>query len=166
MTGRLGRLQKEFELKIPAFVLMSNHFHLLMLTPKEDIDRIMYFFMKDTTKAMQRHTGRINKIYGGRYKGCLIDNHRYLLSAYKYIYQNPLRSNLCKQAENYKFSSLNPQTKEQLTFDIDEIVPLSIQSKNGGLEYRWINESFTPLESKGIKIGLSRTKFCLKKEEV
>lgn len=163
MTSNLGLLQKEFDLKIPAFVLMNNHFHLLMLTPKEDIDRVMYFFMKRTTLAMQKHCGRINKIFGGRYKGCLIDNQFYLLNAYKYIYQNPLKEGLVGRAEEYRFSTLNPNVIQFLPFKKDEIVPLSLQSSCGLLESRWINETFSVEEASSIKHGLSRSQFALKR---
>lgn len=165
MTSKLGNLQKEFELKISAFVLMNNHFHLLMLSPKEDIDRVMFFFMKDTTKTMQKHSLRINKIYGGRYKGCLVENQRYLLTAYKYIYQNPIRAGLSIRAEEYKFSSLNEETLKYLPFKVEEIVPLSLQSKNKVLESRWINDTFSSNEIKSIKTGLSRTQFRFEKDK-
>lgn len=165
LTGKLGKLQKEFDLKISAFVLMNNHFHLLMLSPVEDIDRVMFFFMKDTTKAMQKHSLRINKIYGGRYKGCLIDNQRYLLSAYKYIYQNPLRAGLSKKAEEYKFSTLNMESLSYLPFNLEEVVPLSLQSRNKILESRWINQSFTPEIIKSIQTGLKKSHFRFEKDK-
>lgn len=164
MTSNLARLQQEFDLKLPAFVLMNNHFHLILLTPKEDIDRVMYFFMKRTTLAMQKHSGRINKIFGGRYKGCLIDNQFYLLNAYKYIYRNPVKGRIVEKAENYSFSTLNPDTIKFLPFKKEEIVPLSLQSYSGLLECRWINESFSTQEDESIKYGLSRTEFRLKRE--
>lgn len=143
MTSKLGKLQKEFDLKISAFVLMDNHFHLLMLTPSEDIDRVMYFFMKNSTLAMQKHCGRINKIFGGRYKGCLIDNQSYLLNAYRYILRNPVRAGISQFAQDYTYSSLNPDSSHSLTLKIEEIVPLSLQSQNKILEWRWVNEAFT-----------------------
>jgi len=165
MTGKLGKLQKDFDLKISAFVLMNNHFHLLLISPNEDIDKVMFFFMKDTTKAMQKHSLRINKIYGGRYRGCLIDNQRYLLSAYKYIYQNPLRAGLSKRAEEYEFSTLNLATLKYLPLKIEEVVPLTLQSSNKVLECRWINETFSANEIKSIKTGLSRTQFKFEKDK-
>ena len=164
MTGKLGKLQKEYDLKISAFVLMNNHFHLLMLTPREDIDRVMYFFMKRTTLAMQKHSGRINKIFGGRYKGCLIDNQMYLLNAYKYIYRNPIRGEITQFAQDYPYSSLNPDIAQSLPFRIEEIVPLSLQSHSRMLEWRWINESFTTEETTSIKFGLSKSQFRLKRD--
>lgn len=77
---KLKMLQREYKVKIGAFVLMNKHFHLLILTPEEDIDRIMYFLMKDVTLTIQKNSGRINKIFGGRYryKVCIIEHHNYL----------------------------------------------------------------------------------------
>lgn len=164
MTSKLSSLQKEYDLKIAAFVLMNNHFHLLMLTPKENIDRVMYFFMKDTTKMMQSKLGRVNRIYSGRYKGCLIEKQNYLLNAYKYVYQNPLRAGIAKRAEDYAYSTLNSNSTRH-NLKIEEIVPLTLQSKNRILESRWINETFTQVEASSIKKGLSRTKFTYSKEK-
>lgn len=161
LTGQLAKLQKQFDLKIAAFVLMSNHFHLLMLTPTEDIDWVMFYFMKDTTKIINKHSGRINRVYGSRYRGCLIDNYHYLLSAYKYIYQNPIRAGLSDRAQDYKFSTLN--TSIHFPFNIEEIVPLTLQSRNKEIESRWINETFTPDEGSSIRSGLAKPKFKYKK---
>ena len=106
MTERLSKLQNIYQIKIAAFVLMNNHFHLLVLSPNEDIDKIMYFFMKETTLDIQKCTGRINKIFGGRYKGTVIDNYNYLVNVYKYIYRNPVEVSLAVKAEHYPYSTL------------------------------------------------------------
>ena len=161
MTSELAKIQNQFDLKISAFVLMNNHFHLLMMTPNKDIDWVMFYFMKDTTKKMQKELGRINRIYGSRYRGCLIENQHYLLNVYKYIYLNPIRAGLVERAELYQFSTLNSSIS--YPFKLDPIVPLSLQSHNRELEYRWINETFSLEESSSISTGLSRTEFCYSK---
>jgi putative transposase len=158
-TILLGQLQKEYEIKISAFVLMNNHFHLLILTPNEDIDRVMYFLMKKSTLKIQKQTGRINKIYGGRYKGSIIENHRYLLNVYKYIYRNPIAAGICEKAEDYEFSTLfNVLNRRQLPFDVEPIIE--------GAELEWINQSFKEKEAQSIQFGLKRTIFEYKKERI
>lgn len=163
MTNELSKLQEKFDLRISAFVLMNNHFHLLMMTPDKDIDWVMFYFMKDTTKKMQRELGRINRIYGSRYRGCLIENQHYLMNVYKYIYLNPIRAGLAARAEQYQFSTLNNNLN--LPFKLDPVVPLSLQSHNRELECRWINETFSLEESSSIKTGLSKTEFCYSKNK-
>lgn len=147
IISKLKMLQKEHKIKVGAFVLMNNHFHLLILTPEEDIDRIMYFLMKGVTLTIQSKTGRINKIFGGRYKGCIIEHHNYLMNVYKYIYRNPVAAGLTTRAEDYVFSTLHQGN----SLDLEPIV-----SKN---ELDWLNESFKIKEADSIKYGLTRTKF-------
>lgn len=155
--SKLFELQKEFKIQIGGFVLMDNHFHLLLLSPQEDIDRVMYFLMKDTTRKIQKRTGRINKIFGGRYKGSIIETHNYLLNVYKYIYRNPIAAGISNEAENYQFSTLHYLIfKKKLPFDVYEIL------LTPGLS--WINQSFKSEEAQSIKWGLSRTIFQFQKD--
>lgn len=154
-NSRLRNLQEKFDLKIGAFVLMNNHFHLLLLTPNEDIDRIMYFFMKDVTKDIQRRTGRINKIFGGRYKGCLIENHYYLVNVYRYIYQNPLRAGIVNRIEDYPFSTFSDKN-----FRLEELFP----EMNRGHELEWLNASTQDEETKSIKCALRKSVFSYMKQ--
>ncbi|MES2525740.1 MAG: transposase [Bdellovibrionota bacterium] len=162
MMRELNKLQRESELKISAFVLMNNHFHLLALTPNEPIDRVMYFFMKNVTKKMQKRTGRINKIFGGRYKGCLIDNSKYLLNVYKYIYRNPVAAGMVERAEEYPFSTFHIKN-EAFTIQLDKVMPMNIAISDH-VEKQWVNSTFEDEEVESLKWGLSKTKFKYKKE--
>lgn len=168
MIAELVKLQKVFDLKIAAFVLMNNHYHLLILTPKTDIDRVMYFFMKEVTIKIQKCTDRINKIFGGRYKGSLIENDRYLFNVYKYIYRNPLVVQLCDRAEDYPYSTLYYQHRPHLKFPIS-LEPLS-ELNDCGLfferdELRWINNAFLGKEAESIRSGLKKSTFSYAKDK-
>lgn len=161
MTGKLHELQKKFDLEIGAFVLMNNHFHLLILSPEEDIDRVMYFFMKEVTLSIQKRTKRINKIFGGRYKGCIIEHQNYLMNVFKYIYRNPVAAGITEKAENYPYSTLfyqlNPLTQQPFELtrlfgrDVESILP-------------WLNASFKEEEAQSIKSGLRKSVFDYKKD--
>lgn len=156
---KLNELQIEFNVQIGGFVLMNNHFHLLIMSPEEDIDRIMYFLMKDSTLRIQKQSGRINRIFGGRYKGSIIENHQYLLNVYKYVYRNPVAAGICEKAESYEYSSLHYLIyKKNLPFKLYEIL------LTPGLN--WINQSFKDEEARSIKWGLSRTKFQFQKDPI
>lgn len=156
MTLRLKGLQKQYNIKISAFVLMNNHFHLLVLTPVESIDRIMYFFMKDLTLEIQKHSGRINKVFGGRYRGSMIKNGSYLLNVYKYIYRNPVVAGLSKIAEDYPYSTLfyEYQPNAIRPFQLEKVGHQFLMN-----ELEWINQGFESAESQSIKTGLKKTVF-------
>lgn len=169
MTERLDKLQGDYQIKIAAFVLMNNHFHLLVLTPKEDIDRIMYFFMKETTLDIQRCTGRINKIFGGRYKGSMITNYGYLVNVYKYIYRNPVEVGLTERAEQYPYSTLFYKNKPNVRapFRIEKILPSHAFDEYEDLdELKWINQKFEKYEAESISGGLQRSIFAYEKDKM
>ena len=162
---KLAQLQDRFQIKISAFVLMSNHFHLLLLTPSLGIDKIMYFLMKDITLEIQKHTGRINKIFGGRYKGSLIKHDTYLTNVYKYIYLNPVKSGLVSRAELYPFSTLYYKTNRQaeLPYSVENIFPIHPFCENLD-ELKWINLRFDEAEYASIKTGLRKSEFAYAKD--
>tara|TARA_R110000868_G_scaffold61524_6_gene187041 strand:- start:21773 stop:22465 length:693 start_codon:yes stop_codon:yes gene_type:complete len=166
MTRKLEDLQRKFNIKIAAFVLMNNHFHLLVLSPDEDIDRVMYFFMKDVTIDIQKASGRINKIFGGRYKGCIIENYRYLINVLKYVYRNPVEAKLCEKAEDYPYSTLFTSSKSMLTpIRVQNIIPDHAFDEYERLIFlTWVNQGFEKTESESISVGLSRSVFAYMKD--
>ncbi len=95
-----------FNIDIHAFVLMSNHFHLLVRAPEGNLSQAMNYFMRETSRQIGYSAGRINQTYGGRFLRSQIQSHHYYLNAYKYIYRNPIEAGVCEKAEEYKFSSL------------------------------------------------------------
>lgn len=156
MTRKLGVLQREHGIKVASFVLMNNHFHLLLLTPNEDIDRVMYFFMKEVTLELLKCTGRINKIFGGRYKGSIIQSYGHLVNVYKYILRNPIEVSLSDRAENYPYSTLFPSIQISCAFTFEQFENLD--------ELSWINQRFEKHEADSIRCGLSKTIFAYEKD--
>lgn len=127
----------------------------------------MYFFMKRVTLKMQKKTGRINKIFGGRYKGSLIESFNYLVNVYKYILRNPIEAKLSKNAEDYAYSTLFYH------HHIDVEIPIELEQLFGGVAFEeaqhlsvisWINQSFSPHEAHSIKLGLKKTYFAYEKD--
>ena len=162
MIDELSRLQKDFKIEIGAFVLMNNHFHLLILSPQEDLSRIMYFFMKNVTVKIQKKSGRINKIFGGRYKASFIHEMSYLLNAYKYIYQNPVKANITSEVQFYPYSTASWKVESSSEpFGLNNILGELGNIKNVKL---WLNQEFSEQENKSIKFGLSKTTFIYQKD--
>lgn len=136
---------------------MNNHFHLLLLTPEEDIDRVMYFLMKKLTLVIQKKSGRINRIFGGRYKGCLIENERYLMNVYKYIYRNPVAADLCEKSELYPYSTLFYKVQgKRMPLEVTNLFDLGCD------ELEWLNQTFQDREVESVRFGLSKTIFQYK----
>lgn len=96
-----------YKVDIIAFVLMQNHYHLIIKTPESNIDLFMYEFNKRLSLLIRTKSKRINYVFGGRYKWSLIRSQTYLYNCYRYVYQNPVRAGITKRCENYPYSSLH-----------------------------------------------------------
>lgn len=96
-----------YGLRIHSFVLMSNHFHLLLTAPEGNLSQALLYFMRETSREITRMSGRINQTYGNRHHKTRISDYHYFMNTYKYVYQNPVRAGICKHVEDYPFSSLN-----------------------------------------------------------
>ena len=70
-----------FGCKLHAYVLMSNHVHLL-LTPKEAgaVSQLMHAFSRNYVGLFNGRHGRTGTLWEGRYKACLVDSGSYFLA--------------------------------------------------------------------------------------
>lgn len=140
--------------KLHAFVLMSNHYHMLLTTPNSDIDSFMYFFNKELSLQLRNKTQLKNRMLGGRYKYSIVSSNNYLWRVFRYVYQNPLRAQMCHKVEEYLFSTLSCQINcrpfplpiDRELFDVNENI-------------HWLNEKLPDDQSAGIKKGLSHPQF-------
>ena len=102
----IAKAQASYPTNIEAFVLMANHYHLLIWTPNSDIDKFMYVLNSSISKEIRIRTKRINRIFGDRYKWTLVDHERYYLQVLRYIYQNPVKAQVTSTCHDYPFSTL------------------------------------------------------------
>ena len=92
---------------IHAYVLMTNHVHLLM-TPQTEwgIGKVMQMLGRYYVQYFNHTYGRSGTLWDGRYKATLIDSERYLLTCYRYIELNPVRAeDMVDHPSEYPWSS-------------------------------------------------------------
>lgn len=88
-----------------AYCLMSNHFHLVIQTPRANISRSMQYLNSQYAKFFNwRHRYR-GHAYEGRFEGPLIEDGYYLGNAVAYVARNPVAALLVKDAAHWKWSS-------------------------------------------------------------
>jgi putative transposase len=87
----LGRSSDIYQIEILAYVLMSNHFHLLVKTPRGNLQEFMRHFNISYTAWYNRRHRRSGHLYQGRYHSFLIDEDNYLKEVSRYIHLNPVK---------------------------------------------------------------------------
>ena len=102
----LKEAAERYHCQIHAYVLMSNHIHLLA-TPKEvsGITRLMQYVGRHYVPYINRTYGGSGSIWEGRYKASLVQQETYLLACMRYIELNPVRANMVKTPGQYRWSS-------------------------------------------------------------
>ena len=101
----LSELPQRYDIFIHGYILMGNHYHLLIETPKGNITKVMHYLNATYTGYFNKKYGRVGHLFQGRYKGLLIEKERYLLSVSRYIHLNPVRAGMSRRPEEYRWSS-------------------------------------------------------------
>lgn len=102
----LGAGLTRYDMALRAWVLMTNHVHLLA-TPgsEQSLPRTMQWLGSHYGQYFNRCYRRRGSFWEGRYKSSLIDSERYLLQCYRYIELNPVRAGMVSKPEQYSWSS-------------------------------------------------------------
>jgi len=104
--GLVGELSQREGCAVHAYVLMTNHVHLL-LTPsaKGAVARLMQALGRRYVRHFNDRHGRTGTLWEGRYKSCLVDAGNHLLQCQRYVELNPLRAAMVADPADYPWSS-------------------------------------------------------------
>ena len=102
----LTEYSQDSDCSIHAFVLMSNHIHLL-LTPKteEGPGLLMKRVGQRYVQYLNRKYLRTGTLWEGRFRSCIIEKKQYLFQCQRYIELNPVRARIVKHPSEYPWSS-------------------------------------------------------------
>ncbi len=163
MEDYLYFISHAYGVKIHAFVLMNNHFHLIATFPRSNLSEAMNYFMRETSRTIAGLTGRINHIYGARFHRSRIDRYFYYTHAYKYLYRNPVEAGLCKRIEDYPYSTLHGLLGEaRLIIPIEEDLMLFNDDVMDNL--KWLNTAPSTSNKAVVRAALRKKSFHLAKD--
>jgi putative transposase len=94
-----------WNIKIAAYCLMPNHYHLLVTTPDGNISRCMRHVNGVYTQRFNRSHGEDGQVFRGRYKAVLIEADSHLLEVMRYIHRNPIRAKPAETLYDYPWNS-------------------------------------------------------------
>jgi len=88
----LAQSRQIFSVRLMAYVLMDNHFHLLVETPLGNLSKFMRRFNITYTGYFNRTYQQVGHVYQGRYQSFLVEKESYLSEVSRYIHLNPVRT--------------------------------------------------------------------------
>lgn len=96
----------QHKVALHAYVLMGNHFHLLLTPESADaIPAMMQSVGRRYVQHFNRRHGRSGTLWEGRYKATLIQSERYLLACMAYLDLNPVRAGLVAHPADWSWST-------------------------------------------------------------
>jgi putative transposase len=101
----LSTCVKRFSWILTAYVLMSNHFHLVVQLTEESLSRGMQWLNGCYPQAFNRRYGRVGHLLQGRPDIRLVEGETYGLEVIRYVVLNPVRAKIVSRPENYRWSS-------------------------------------------------------------
>lgn len=106
LLAMLHENARKFEVELHAYVLMSNHFHLLATpTTQTGLPSLMQAVGRRYVRHFNQSQGRSGTLWEGRYRSTLIQADRYLLACMVYLDLNPVRAGISATPAAYPWSS-------------------------------------------------------------
>lgn len=94
-----------FAWRLHAYVLMGNHYHLLLETPDANLSRGMHRVNAVYSQAFNRRHDRVGHLLQGRFKAILVEKERHLLELVRYVVLNPVRAGLSRDPGEWPWSN-------------------------------------------------------------
>ncbi|SFO06708.1 putative transposase, partial [Formivibrio citricus] len=110
--------------RIHAYVLMTNHVHLLVSSESGDgVAALMKALGQRYVQYVNRRYRRSGSLWEGRFRSCLTQDEGYLLACQRYIELNPVRAGMVEHPAEYRWSSyrVNAQGEDDLLIEPHEL---------------------------------------------
>ncbi len=103
----IKRAKKKYSFAIFNFVIMSNHIHLIIKPlEEENLSAIMQWILSVFAVAYNKRFNIHGHLWQDRFKSKIINSFEQLAATHRYINENPVKANLCKDPRNYIWSGL------------------------------------------------------------
>lgn len=104
---------QQYKVSIVSYCLMSNHYHLIVHTPKANLSHFMRQLNGVYTQKFNRRYKHDGPLFKGRYKAIVAQEGSYLLRLIRYLHNNPVKAGIVKKSSDYFFSSHNNFIKQE-----------------------------------------------------
>jgi putative transposase len=102
----LGKALRENACSLHAYVLMTNHVHLLLSsTHIDDVAKLFMSVGRHYVQFVNKKYGRSGTLWEGRYRSSMVDTETYVMNSYRYIELNPVRARMVDHPEQHLWSS-------------------------------------------------------------
>lgn len=150
--GLMKEAKSRYSVKIFAYCLMPNHFHMVLVPNRADeLSKWIQWLMTSHVRRYHRHYKTSGHVWQGRFKSFVIQQDSHLLTVLRYVEGNPVRAGLVSSAKDWLWSSHRETIGEKTKVLIDEI-PIALP------DYweRYVDEPLTEKELERLRRSVDR----------
>lgn len=125
--------RNRYHYHLNAYVLMSNHVHLLIETGDTPLSKVLQGVNQSYTLYFNHKYKTVGHLFQGRYKAIVCDREAYMLGLLKYIHENPLRARIAETLDAYPWSSHHAYTGKNNPLSLvseDQVLRMFSESKS------------------------------------
>jgi REP element-mobilizing transposase RayT len=104
-VATVASMVEQYQVVCHAWVLMNNHYHLLLETPQANLAKALRHLNGIYTQAFNRRHHRVGHLFQGRYKAIIVEKEKHLLELCRYVVLNPVRAKVVTQPHAWRWSS-------------------------------------------------------------
>ncbi len=153
MLALLKKTAQKFQWDIFAFVLMKNHFHVLLRIKEANLSQGMKKLCESYAMSFNAKYERKGSVFSRPYRAALCVDDVYLLAISLYIHLNPLKARICESLDEYRWSSLDLYKRDKKKSFVNADSVLNVLSNDRTLstkKYKNLLQQMTQLEFKNI----------------
>ncbi len=171
----LGEMIEENRVVCHAWVLMDNHYHLLLETPLANLPAAMKHLNSIYTQRFNRKYHRVGHLFQGRYKALVVEKDAHLKELCRYVVLNPVRAHMVKRPRDWKWSSYRAtagQEKQEPWLEVDWVLGQFAKERKKAQEAyrRFVEEGMgnkvTPWDNLYSRVYLGSEKFLKQVHEI
>src|SRR4029434_6763785 len=87
----MPELTERFRLQVFAYVMMNNHYHLLLSAPELNLSQAMQWFQTSYSMWFNRKHGRVGPLFQGRFHAVIVEPNAFACELSRYVHLNPVR---------------------------------------------------------------------------
>lgn len=110
-----------------CYVLMGNHYHLVVETPNSNLSAFMHDIQSHYTGYFNWKNNRVGHLFQGRYKAIIVEKNAYLIWLSRYVHLNPVRSGFTEHPEQWRWSSYSYYIKPSSENALINRTPILLQ---------------------------------------
>ena len=135
---------EDTDIKMLAYCIMSNHAHFLIYSEKiENLSKFMQKLNTSYSNFYNKEKNRVGYVFRDRYYSKEIMNEKQLYNCLKYIHNNPVKANIVREMNEYKYSSYNEFVGEKEVITEESIKILFGSAENYMEQFKWIHKNYS-----------------------